>query len=108
MTGKLIAGLFSETDLLQDGNQLILSFVLPLLFLGGVVQAPMALAQSAGTFRATGNMTAPRFGHTATLLPDGRVLIAGGNTTCYLGIPGPCLRPDHAEIYDPATGTFTA
>jgi hypothetical protein len=65
-----------------------------------------ALAQSTGTFTATGNMTAPRFIHTATLLPDGRVLIAGGNTTCYIG--GTCLRPDHAELYDPATGTFTA
>ena len=71
-----------------------------------VALAYSALAQSTGTFTPTGNMTAPRFIHTATLLPDGRVLIAGGNTTCYIG--GTCLRPDHAELYDPATGTFTA
>ena len=59
-----------------------------------------------GTFTATGSMTVPRVNHTATLLPDGRVLITGGYTACVTG--SPCLRADHAEIYDPATGTFTA
>ena len=35
-------------------------------------------------------------GHTATLLPNGQVLVAGGATNT--GI---------AELYDPATGTWT-
>ncbi len=53
------------------------------------------------TFTATGSMTAPRFNHTATLLNNGMVLIAGGrsSTGTYL---------DTAEIYNPTAGTFTA
>lgn len=51
-----------------------------------------------GTFRATGDMTAGRYRHTATLLANGEVLIAGGQT-----IAG---ASDSAELYDPDTGKF--
>jgi hypothetical protein len=55
---------------------------------------------ASGQFTSTGNMTAPRVGQTATLLANGKVLIAGGWTTT-----SPIAS---AEIYDPATGTFSA
>lgn len=43
-----------------------------------------------------------RFEHTATLLADGRVLVAGG-----LGLDGDQLVPlQTAELYDPAAGAF--
>ena len=46
-------------------------------------------------------MTIARYSHTATLLPDGRVLIAGGVDSDGNSVLG-------ADLYDPSTGTFTA
>lgn len=47
-------------------------FVLLFLFFGIASNAPVAMAQSRGTFTATGNMTTPRSDHTATLLLNGK------------------------------------
>jgi hypothetical protein len=69
------------------------------------------LAQSPGAFGATASMTIPRVWHTATLLTNGKVLIAGGVQTVtevFGSNPGYInLVTATAELYDPATGTFT-
>jgi len=72
--------------------------VLLVFFAGFLGPAAVAAAQS-GTFTATGNMNVARAQHTATLLPDGRVLITGGGAfnSAFLTI---------TELYDPETGTF--
>jgi Kelch motif/Galactose oxidase, central domain len=60
---------------------------------------------STDSFHATaGHMTTVRAsGHGAALLPNGKVLIAGGDyPPTNQGFPGT------AELFDPATGTFTA
>jgi hypothetical protein len=52
-----------------------------------------------GGFTLTGSMNSPRYYHTAILLNDGMVLIAGGHdSSVYL---------TSAELYNPVTGAFT-
>jgi hypothetical protein len=77
------------------------SVVLPLLLLGLAGHGAVALAQSPGTFTRTGAMTTPRSWHTATLLTNGKVLIAGGS----VAIDAPTAT---AELYDPDSGIFTS
>ena len=55
---------------------------------------------AANGFKATGSMTIARSSHTATLLKDGRVLVAGGWGTSN----GPI---NSAELYDPLTDSFS-
>lgn len=57
-----------------------------------------------GNFTRVGDMTQGRTQHTASLLGDGRVLIAGGS----VDVNGFGLFPSKtAEIYDPATQSFS-
>ncbi len=78
------------------------------LVAGGVLvaaQAQVALSTaelfdpSNGSWAATGALSSARFNHTATLLPNGRVLVVGGQTAQGM--------LDSAELYDPVTGAWT-
>jgi hypothetical protein len=56
----------------------------------------------------SGNMVVPRFGHSSTLLQDGRVLIAGGQSKAEDSIfPNQSTYLSSLEIFDPVTETFT-
>ncbi len=55
----------------------------------------------AGSINAIRSMSAKRAAHTATLLPNGKVLIAGG----FVGDGGGLSS---AEVFDPTTNTFTS
>ncbi len=81
------------------------------LFAGGESDNgyPYASAQffdpCAGVFSPTGDMSKARDLHTASLLPDGTVLIAGGRLDIYG--PSPCcVSHQTAESYDPDAGAF--
>src|SRR3954451_20756291 len=54
-----------------------------------------------GTWTATGSMGTARWAHTATLLPNGTVLVAGGDSA-----PNNIIAS--AELYNPSTGNWTA
>jgi len=62
---------------------------------------------SAGTFSSVGSMAYEHgFGHTATLLQDGKVLVAGGRANT--GVQsGQSLVTAYSELYDPSTGKWS-
>jgi hypothetical protein len=61
--------------------------------------APQTASAQVGSWVPTGNLNTNRTSHSATLLPNGKVLVAGGtNNGAYL---------TSCELYDPATGTWS-
>jgi hypothetical protein len=107
VTGSLITSRRAHTlTVIDDGR---------VLAVGGVhghpANKPFALATAelydpaTGTWTPTGSLHLSRHSHSATLLPDGRVLVAGGATD-QPPLPAQIIT-NTAEIYDPATGTWT-
>lgn len=99
-TGQMTAARFDHAAvLLPSGRVLIVGGIER----NGVMQPGAELFDPATRrFTATGKPLAQHgWGVTATLLRDGKVLVAGGSTGC----DSPCYTAS-AELYDPATGRF--
>jgi uncharacterized protein (TIGR03437 family) len=74
------------------------------------VATSMALAQSSvnsPTWTYTGSLSTNRYGHTATLLRNGKVLVAGGGGFPCSGNFCFSTTYNSAELYDPATGRWS-
>src|SRR5882724_1649402 len=86
--------------------------------LGFALSSPLTATQPEqverfGHFIYTGSLNAGRAGHSATLLLDGKVLVADGANgsaikSAELYDPATGMWSFTAEIYDPATGTWSA
>jgi N-acetylneuraminic acid mutarotase len=59
---------------------------------------------ASGLWTLTGSLANERSRHTATLLPNGKVLVAGG----YFSAGGYTINLASAELYDPASGSWSA
>jgi N-acetylneuraminic acid mutarotase len=65
-------------------------------------------AQGVNGFTPTGRLGTARYNHTATLLPNGKVLVAAGHDYGFDSSGNiEEYAFDSAELYDPATGTWT-
>jgi hypothetical protein len=71
---------------------------------GGLLTSAALYDPATGDFSSTGSMVEGRQNYTATLLPNGKVLIAGGGNGSYMNE----VAKASVELYDPATGEFSA
>jgi len=87
----------------QTGTRVFATTLSGVLAIGlAAATAALAPGQAHGTFTFTGSMHFGRVYHTATLLQNGQVLVAGGLSL------GPEDFPlASAELYNPSTGTWT-
>ncbi|GAC1701919.1 MAG: hypothetical protein NVS9B6_17420 [Candidatus Limnocylindrales bacterium] len=85
--------------LLPDHRVLISGGAVEASTTGRTLETTELFDPAVGAFVRAGAMRQPRQGHTATVLKDGRVLVAGGSST-----DGTTAS---SELLDPARGTWT-
>jgi hypothetical protein len=104
--GSMNAARYLHTStLLNNGKVLIAGGTAPVTGGFATTKSAELYDPATGTFTPVGDMISDRDSHTATLLPNGRVLIAGGVQRT---VNGNVTYLDTAELFDPVTGTFAA
>jgi WD40 repeat protein len=95
--------LFSTATLLPTGNVLVAGGLVGLISNPQTTPGAMLYHPDTNTWTSTGNMTTGRENQTATLLPDGQVLMAAGTLFDHpsVGHPGLLQFLASAELYTP-------
>jgi N-acetylneuraminic acid mutarotase len=109
-------GTWNSTSAMENARYAHTATVLTngtVLVAGGITNyAPQGLVQTVelfnptnSTWTTTGPLNFPRYGHTATLLANGKVLVVGGLGTNGSNVNLTNIYP--GEVYDPVSGTWT-
>lgn len=103
-TGALnVARSDATATLLQSGEVLVVGGLDTTSGTGEALSSAELYDPTAGTFTLlTATLAFPRALHSATLLNDGQVLIAGGTSN----VKSASTPPGYEELYDPTTQTF--
>ena len=101
VTGGLFAARYVHTATLLQNGKVLVTGGIGVDGAGGILVSAEVYDPAARTWTSTANLINPLLSHTATLLPDGKVLVAGGK---------PSVDSDtaEAELYDPKSDTWTA
>jgi hypothetical protein len=100
LTGSLNTARYQHTASLLTNGEVLVSGGLGVNEYSDSLSSAELYNPSTGKWTVTGSMSVGRTAHTATLLQNGKVLVAGGSQCvvhCY----------DTAELYNPATGEWT-
>jgi large repetitive protein len=103
-TGSMITARTSDTATLLNNGIVLIAGGVNIVNGFSILATAELYDPATGTFTPTGSLNTARLNHTATLLNNGMVLIAGGLS---FNSQNGDFYPAAAELYDPATGTFT-
>lgn len=107
LTGSLNAGRYDTTlTRLSDGRVLVAGGRVTSLDPTPSLASAEIYDPATGQWTVTGSMNTPRHLHTASLLPDGRVLVTGGRYIA--NSQGTIIDTATTEIYDPNIGQWTS
>ena len=109
-TGDLNVARSEHTATLLPNGRVLVTAGLPNALFNGRTNASELYDPATGVWTSTGFLKTPRSRATATLLPNGKVLVAGGSGFTSETVNPPCCHVLLAsvEIYDPATGAWAS